>query len=245
MHIRYHFSLLRHPIWVRFIQGLLLSIGAPFGWLFIQSLQGIPAAVSLQQNAGVYLYMSFGTALAFGGFGLYVGYSEKKLAKLALMDPSTGVYNSSYFFERLREAFITAKRTQQKLSLIMIDLDNFKQVNQRYGHLAGDQLLKDVAKSVKNCMRDGEPLARLEGNQFCLLLSDCSDDASLKIANRIKTVIQQRKQGFDDGESVSISATLGIATIDEWTETELSLLEAADNALERAKQAGADLILSA
>ncbi|MEJ2418892.1 MAG: GGDEF domain-containing protein [Exilibacterium sp.] len=245
MHIRYQFSLLRHPIWVRALQGLVLSAGAPCGWLLIQALHGIPAAVSLQQNTGVYIYMLLGTAIAFTGFGIYVGYAEMKLSKLALVDRGTGVYNSNYFFERLHEAFLTARRTKKPLSLIMIDLDNFKQINQRYGHLAGDQLLKNVAKTIKDCIRSGETLARLEGDQFCVLLYGSNEEETLNAANRIRATVQQRKKGFEDGSSVTITASLGTAAVDEWTETELSLLEAANNALLRAKQAGCNRILSA
>lgn len=236
----------RYPLLKRGFQGFALSLGAPVGWFLIELLNGTPAFQSIDKYFGVYLYMLFGTATTFTSFGVYVGHNEIRLSKLALFDAITNLYNQRYFAERLHEEFLLAKRTGAPLALVMIDLDNFKQINDTYGHLAGDQLLKDIAKEMHNCVREGEILARTGGDEFCLILPGCAPQDSIKTAKRIREAVCKSKTGFTDGASVSITASIGIANSENVVaKNEQELLRLADQKMYEAKDAGRDQIRSA
>ncbi|PCK09885.1 MAG: GGDEF domain-containing protein [Alteromonadaceae bacterium] len=236
----------RDPLLRRGFQGFVLSLGAPVGWFLIELLSDTSTLQSIDKYAGVYLYMLFGTATAFISFGVYVGHNEIRLSKLALFDPITDLYNQRYFAERLHEEFLLAKRTGAPLALALIDLDHFKLINDTYGHLAGDQVLKDISTEMLRCVREGEVLARTGGDEFCLILPGCAAQDAIKTARRIRDAVSKSKTGFTDGANISITASIGIANAENLdAKDEQELLKLADQKMYEAKDAGRDQIRSA
>jgi len=228
---------------VRAAQGLVLSTGSPLGWLIIRLMSGNDITEELMQAH--YLYMLVGTAIAFCGFGFYVGLSEQKLSDLSLQDALTGLYNKRFFHERLHEAFSDSIRRGKPISLIQIDLDHFKRVNDQYGHLVGDIVLNQVSQSMKHCSRTGESISRVGGEEFCVLLVDCNKEQAMIAANRFHQEIKQLNIKLDSGQELSVTVSLGVVCSEGFEGNEWNLYEKADEAMYQAKQNGRDQVVSA
>jgi diguanylate cyclase (GGDEF)-like protein/PAS domain S-box-containing protein len=162
---------------------------------------------------------------------------SNKLARLALYDHLTGLPNRTLFADRLDRAIGLAKRTGDSFSLLYIDLDNFKAVNDRLGHQAGDQLLQMAADRLLSCVRDSDTVSRQGGDEFLALLINCSDvNASTLCAQKIVETLSEPYL-IDDKPSC-LSATVGIAQYPSDAADARSLIRAADTAMYRAKCAG-------
>ncbi len=225
---------------VRSAQGLLLSLGSPVGWLFIRMMGGAPVLQEVPETIALYLYLFLGTATAFVFFGPYVGRSEQRLAEMALVDSLTGLYNNRFFRERLHEEYSRAMRSRECLSLALIDLDYFKRVNDEYGHVIGDQLLRQVAQAMKNCSREWETIARIGGDEFCVILANCDRQEAFAATERIREVIGNVVAKLNDGAEVAVTASAGVATSDTVEGNEWDLYSAADKAMYQAKKTGRD-----
>jgi diguanylate cyclase (GGDEF)-like protein/PAS domain S-box-containing protein len=160
-----------------------------------------------------------------------------KLARLALYDHLTGLPNRTLFADRLDRAIGLAKRTGDSFSILYIDLDNFKEVNDRLGHQAGDLLLQIAADRLLHCVRDSDTVSRQGGDEFLALLINCSDvNAGILCAQKIVDTLSA--PFLIDGDSLSLSATVGIAMYPLDATEARSLVRAADSAMYRAKCAG-------
>ena len=164
--------------------------------------------------------------------------SEARLEFLAHHDPLTALPNRLRLFFRLEHALETAKREGKQLALLMLDLDRFKNVNDSFGHLAGDQLLQLVAKRLTTRLRDIDTVARLGGDEFTVLLEDIShpEDAA-RIAQEIITDLGEPWHLPNYGE-VLIGASIGISLYPQYGDTPELLLQQADTALYKAKESG-------
>ena len=163
--------------------------------------------------------------------------AEKNVRNLAQHDVLTGLPNRRLLSERLQQAIGFAKRQGHSLALIFHDLDNFKPVNDTYGHRAGDVLLQEVAKRLRDCVRETDTVARLGGDEFVVLLPSISGrDDALFVAEKIHDALLLP---FDiEGHTVSISTSIGIAIHPDHGDTEEALLVNADDAMYSAKQDG-------
>ena len=160
-----------------------------------------------------------------------------RLARLALYDQLTGLPNRTLFADRLDRAIGLAKRAGNSFSLLYIDLDNFKEVNDRLGHQAGDQLLQVAADRLARCVRDSDTVSRQGGDEFLALLVNCSDvNASILCAQKIVDTLSASYQIA--GEHLRLSATVGIAQYPSDATEARSLVRAADTAMYRGKGAG-------
>jgi diguanylate cyclase (GGDEF)-like protein/PAS domain S-box-containing protein len=152
-------------------------------------------------------------------------------------DSLTEVFNRRYFFEIANHEFEVAKRYQRPLSIIMFDIDNFKQFNDTHGHQAGDELLRDTAQTVSQQLRDADILARYGGDEFVILLSNSNTLDAVQVAERIQesfaTYLSEMK---DNGVNVTLS--MGIAEFLNNLDTVDKLIQHADKALYNAKHAG-------
>ena len=149
----------------------------------------------------------------------------------ALTDPLTGLGNRAFLLDRLDDELGRADRAQQLVTLLFVDLDRFKLVNDTLGHLVGDQLLIAVAQRIRGCIRVEDACARLGGDEFAVLLGDGAEPSA--VAERIITAVDER---FDiAGHDISVSASVGIASDCEEAET---LLHNADLAMYTAKGRG-------
>lgn len=134
-----------------------------------------------------------------------------QLEEANFIDDATGLHNKRYLQIRLREEFARARRHGLPLSCVFIDLDNFKSVNDRYGHVTGDRLLKEVASLLKNLCRGEDALVRFGGEEFVVLMADTDGDKAVILAERIREKIDNHLFCCDSTD-VSLSASVGVST---------------------------------
>lgn len=162
---------------------------------------------------------------------------ERRLARLATHDPLTGLANRTLFEDRLRQALDRAERRDQQIAVIYIDLDGFKGVNDRHGHAAGDQLLRGVAARLVQIVRRTDPVARIGGDEFVVLLEGVFDQADVaRVAEKLLAELQTPFQVC--GMLVTIGASFGIAFGVTGRETPSGLTNLADDAMYRVKVGG-------
>jgi len=167
--------------------------------------------------------------------------ANKKLERLATEDPLTGLFNRRLFDIRLAEEFDRGKRYQHGLAVAMLDLDHFKSVNDRYGHAAGDEVLGSIGSFLKSCARMSDVVARVGGEEICLLLPESSENGALAFLERIRVEISEMKFAAADQE-FSVTCSIGVAILDASTTDGQALVERADTALYRAKEGGRNRI---
>ncbi|TGN41665.1 EAL domain-containing protein [Marinobacter confluentis] len=163
---------------------------------------------------------------------------ESQLESMAKFDPLTGLPNRALLSDRLQQAIIQCDRTGSELAVFFIDLDGFKQINDRHGHTVGDQLLKTVANRLKSVMREGDTLARFGGDEFVVVAPLSFEVKSCQLLlDRILDVVSRSSRIL--GEEVSITASIGV-TVYPQSETidAEQLLRQADQAMYSAKQSG-------
>ena len=168
--------------------------------------------------------------------------SEKRIYYLAHYDPTTGLPNRSLFNDRLRQSLLAAKRYKARISLLFIDLDKFKPVNDRYGHDVGDLLLQEVAKRLRGCVRESDTAARIGGDEFVILLP--GTDTEQNVLALAQKVLQEIERPFElEGHEVGISASIGIAIYPEHGDDLHKIVKHADHAMYHAKHGkGAQIV---
>jgi len=171
--------------------------------------------------------------------------ANRMLAQQAFVDPLTTLFNRAYLHDALEREVARARRYGTPLSVLMIDLDGFKRVNDVWGHGAGDEVLRAVAQELRTAVRDSDILVRYGGDEFCVLLPNTDADAARLAADRIRDRVRGMAVGPDG--ATRLGATCGLAT---HADLELDhgpdmLVFLADGALIVAKRAGGDRVLSA
>jgi len=169
---------------------------------------------------------------------------QRRLYESATRDALMGIHNKQYFLDSLDAAFAHAFRRNRPLSVLMLDVDRFKQVNDSFGHLAGDHVLKAIAALVEPTMRAEDVLARFGGDEFVLLLVESSQEAASLVAERIREKVESGAVSYG-GHQVEVTVAAGVATFSGGNYTSArGLLEAADEALYRAKSEGRNRTVS-
>jgi diguanylate cyclase (GGDEF)-like protein len=183
------------------------------------------------------LLMVLGTeaALALGKFA-----TESAVEGLATRDNLTGLFNHRAFQEKLEGEMERARRFSHSLSLLMIDIDDFKRFNSAWGHEAGDAALRDIAGIIRETIRGIDFAARYGGEEFVVLLVESSPDIALRTAERIREAV-----GGRNFNSARLTVSIGIATYPANAENKEDLLQEADGALYIAKKRGKDKVISA
>ncbi len=167
---------------------------------------------------------------------------NEELRFLATRDPLTGCLNRRAAFERFQQLFEEAALNNSQLSCIMADIDHFKQINDRYGHTAGDKVIKFVARSLRDSSRIEDIVARYGGEEFCIILPGLDIDAASSLAERLRMRIQHDfKEKFSAGRELTIS--LGVASYEGDQEPAMGLLNRADKALYVAKSCGRNRVV--
>lgn len=232
---------------IRILQGLALSAGAPLGWLTLQALAGADPRAELLAHPGLYAYMLLGTALAFGGFGWYSGTAEQRYRECSLHDALTGLYNSRYFWARLEDERAFALRHDRPLALLIGDLDRFKDVNDRWGHAAGDRVLATVAAALMRVRRRGDTVARVGGEEFALILPETDRPEALRVAERLRETVGALRVESGRPGVAHIAVTLSVGAAVSTPAQPLAagaLYERADAAMYRAKQGGRNRVMT-
>jgi diguanylate cyclase (GGDEF)-like protein len=169
--------------------------------------------------------------------------ANTRLAQLAVTDGLTGLYNHRHFHERLALEVERSQRSGLPLSLLMLDVDHFKQFNDSYGHPAGDEVLRQLARVLGDTRRANDVVARYGGEEFAVILVDTAKFTGAKVAERIR----ERVYGHDFSEAAAragrIGVSIGVATFPDDGSDPESLLRAADAALYAAKRAGRNRVV--
>jgi len=172
-------------------------------------------------------------------------HERRNMEKRAAEDPLTGLYNQRMFEERLRHEFERAKRYGRPLSLMMIDIDDFKQVNDQYGHHWGDAVLREIARILKEKTRKSDILVRYGGDEFTLMLPEASIAVALQTADKLRTEIKAALFRPDSGPSFSVTVSVGVSsTLAGNYKDGAAFLHDADAALYRAKRKGKNRVES-
>ncbi|MGQ9481016.1 diguanylate cyclase [Chloroflexus sp.] len=163
-------------------------------------------------------------------------------AELARIDWLTGVYNRSHFYELARHEFAIATRYERPLTVCMLDIDHFKQINDRYGHLIGDQVLRAVAQTVAHQIRTADSIGRFGGEEFILLLPNTNLPAALTLAERLRVTIADLQVHTDRG-IITATISVGVAERRPADTTIERLIDRADQALYAAKRQGRNCVV--
>jgi len=162
---------------------------------------------------------------------------QEQLERLAKFDSLTGLYNRRAIFHRLDGQIKHAGRYNEEFSLIMLDIDHFKKVNDQYGHLTGDDVLQEVATLVRQNIRDTDTAGRYGGEEFIIILPRAHLASALNVAERIRRAIETAEMKDSKGNVFSITVSQGLSCYQPG-QGEYSLISRADAALYRAKESG-------
>lgn len=163
---------------------------------------------------------------------------DMELTRMATLDPLTGLYNRREFERRMQEELLRSNRFTRLLSVLMLDIDHFKNVNDTYGHQTGDFVLKRLAGILTEQLRQTDTPARYGGEEFIILLPETGRDRAMLVAERIRRSIADSSIAAPSGEIISITLSIGAAVYPEHGDEEDSLISMADKALYRAKETG-------
>ena len=208
---------------------------------FLVALVFAPALILLEQDVGIVALALFVAVLLAAGLGFRVHRKHllslnAEIEELSRRDSLTGVANRRAFTERLTAERLRAVRSGRPFGLLLLDLDDFKQVNDRHGHLAGDQLLAELARRLQTRLRREDLLARFGGDEFAVIVTEAANREAVEtvataLIDATRTPFTQGQQTLD--LSISIGAILADADLDDQ-----QLLQAADAALYQAKAEG-------
>lgn len=163
---------------------------------------------------------------------------EEELRRQAHVDYLTGIYNRRHFMERAEQELSRAHRYAKPLSMLMLDIDHFKQINDRHGHKVGDTVLKAVADLSQATFRDVDIVGRLGGEEFAALLPETDQPAALEAAERLRATIANARIPLTGGEHVTFSVSIGVSSMGAPEDNIDVLLNRADKALYEAKDGG-------
>lgn len=167
----------------------------------------------------------------------------KDLEYYATRDPLTNLYNQRVFWDFLNYEISRAKRHDYQFGLMIIDMDNFKMVNDRFGHSFGDAFLKEFSRVVRGSTREEDIVARYGGDEFTVILPESSQDNSYAIGTRIRDDLEKLSLRAPDGNDVSCTVSIGITTYPNHSDTAKDLFLIADNMMYRAKKEGKNTLV--
>jgi diguanylate cyclase (GGDEF)-like protein len=168
--------------------------------------------------------------------------AHEEISEMAVTDGLTGLTNRRHFFEELEREHVRSRRYEQPLGCMMLDLDHFKAVNDTYGHAAGDEVLKGVAKVIGNTFRTNDVPARYGGEEFICLMPHTDMAGCRLLAERLRAAIENFRCSLEDGTILTVTASIGVAVLSEKLQGEQFsgewLIKCADEALYAAKRNG-------
>jgi diguanylate cyclase (GGDEF)-like protein len=166
----------------------------------------------------------------------------KEVEELSRTDGLTGLYLRRYFVQRIENEFLRAKRYNTEFSILMFDIDFFKKVNDTYGHLAGDKILKEIATILKTTIANLGLISRWGGEEFLVFLPYHNKLTSFDLAEKIRIYVQQNSFVYDKNE-IKLTLSCGISTFPVDSEILNKLIEIADNRLYIAKKSGRNKVV--
>jgi two-component system cell cycle response regulator len=161
----------------------------------------------------------------------------EKLRKLSITDGLTQLYNSRHFYSQLKGEIERFNRYGYKLSLLLLDIDNFKDFNDTYGHLEGDKVLVRLGRIIKSCLRKMDTAYRYGGEEFTIILPGTHGEEASTVAERLRTAVAA--EDFSDGKDSDIKITISIGVTQYRQEEDIaSFVQRADQAMYQSKQSG-------
>ena len=160
-----------------------------------------------------------------------------EIYRMTTVDGLTQVFNRRYFEDAIERELSRSRRYTRPLSLVLLDIDHFKKINDTYGHLAGDAVLKEVALTVRSRTRREDVFARFGGEEFALLLPEVDSKGAAHLAEKARKLIERHTFTFD-GEDITVTMSAGVATLLKKNESPNELIKRADEKLYEAKGAG-------
>jgi diguanylate cyclase (GGDEF)-like protein len=165
-----------------------------------------------------------------------------RVKKMATIDGLTGVFNRIHFTGMAELAFRELQKSNKNLSLVMMDIDNFKLVNDRYGHLAGDKVLQELVKCLKEVLGPNSIIGRYGGEEFLILLKETSIQEAYQIAEKMRNAVENLSVCLAEKEVVKFTISIGVSTTNKDISDIWSLVEKADQALYLSKENGKNLV---
>lgn len=163
--------------------------------------------------------------------------ANRELQRLSSTDRLTGLFNRGHWEEMLRQEYARHRRYDRNAALVMFDIDHFKNVNDTYGHQAGDAVIQQTAELVRQCMRDADIAGRYGGEEFVVLLPDTDSEGALTFAERFRQAIEEHEVVYEN-HRIRFTVSLGIADLSQPTSGYAQLIERADGALYSSKAGG-------
>jgi len=234
----------RHPRqWVYAAAGCVLALGAPAGLLAVRWLQGplnggMMGAIAA--DLPVFVYVTASTLVVFAAFGLVLGRQADELLRRLSTDALTGLLNRRAFLERLDQEHDRSRRYPQPLSVLLLDVDSLKGINDRGGHAAGDAALRAIGDAIRRGLRASDTGCRFGGDEFAVMAPEADAPASRVLAERIRSLAEG--MSLPGGLRATVSIGIACATPgDGWMPQ--AILERADRALYAAKRAGRNRVV--
>ncbi len=167
---------------------------------------------------------------------------HEEIYRMTIIDGLTQVHVKRYLLESLDKELMRARRHTRDLSFLMLDIDHFKAINDRHGHLAGDYVLKEVARLIQQRIRRDEVLARYGGEEFAIILPETTREGARSLAEGLRERIEQSRFTFQN-EVIRVTISIGVAMLQEADRTSMDLIKHADEKLYEAKHGGRNRVV--
>jgi diguanylate cyclase (GGDEF)-like protein len=227
------------------IAGAILALGELVGLLVVREMHEMrPIAAELLEERATYIYFLLTTAIVQACLGYLLGRQTDRLAELSETDVLTGLPNRRALERRLADELRRAARYRVPVSLVLVDVDGLKRINDRGGHAAGDRAIRRVAASIAATLRGSDLGARWGGDEFAVVMPNATSAAAHRLGERLMAHLSEHPDHADGTVTVSIGiAVFDAATTSDRTAEQLS--HAADQALYAAKTSGRNQIRAA
>lgn len=227
---------LHHVEDVATIEVPMVARGSIHGLIMLGCPAGIDGKQALREISRVARALADSMSLALSNIAL-----REKLRTQSLRDPLTGLYNRRYMEDALERYLSIGERAGTQTSVVMVDLDHFKQLNDKHGHAKGDAMLREVAGQIVGALRPSDVVSRYGGEEILVILPSCPHDDALVKAEMLRA----RIEALSETHGAKISASFGVATVPDTATGAMDVVARADAALYAAKMAGRNCVISA